>query len=58
VICSACKGAAHPASGCQYSESVIVCGPCVRRFWAWAKQHMRARKKGSDFYSAAGKWRE
>ena len=51
--CAACGGAAHPASGCQYSERVLVCGPCTRRFWVWARQHMHARKGQPDFYAAA-----
>jgi len=30
-ICRDCGGVAHPASGCQYTENYIVCGPCTRR---------------------------
>lgn len=50
--CACCDGVAHPASGCQYSERVVVCGPCTRRFWAWAKRHTSAkgRRKGPNFY--------
>ncbi len=50
--CSACGGAAHPATGCEYSATVIVCGPCVRRFWRWARAHMHARKGQPDFYGS------
>lgn len=61
--CAACGGAAHPATGCQYTETMIVCGPCVRRFWRWAKGHTdrvwRVGEKPSkvfvSFYEAAGR---
>lgn len=55
--CASCHGAAHPASGCQYSERVIVCGPCTRRFWAWVRVHTKPRK-GTDFYGAATRWKQ
>ena len=37
MICASCKGSAHPATGCQYTEKTIVCGRCVREFWKWLK---------------------
>lgn len=61
--CASCGGVAHPATGCQYSETMIVCGPCVRRFWSWALGHTnkvyRVGPKGAkvfaSFYIAAAK---
>lgn len=53
--CASCKGAAHPASGCQYSEKTIICGRCVREFWRWVKGHTQPRKKKGkllDFYGS------
>ena len=41
--CPSCGGAAHPASGCQYSKTVVVCGPCTRRFWVWFRAHNNKR---------------
>jgi len=61
--CAECGGVAHPASGCQYTETFLVCGPCTRKFWKWVREHTnkmppkRARIKAS-FYDAAGKWHE
>lgn len=50
--CAACKGPAHPASGCQYTAQTLVCGPCVREFWAWAVRHINGagRRRGLAFY--------
>lgn len=64
--CQFCGGAAHPASGCEYSERAIVCGPCVRECWAWLRRHMErdrlrvgsegaARKRFVRFYDHAAK---
>lgn len=56
--------AAHPATGCQYSERALACRACVDRFWTWFREQMakRARvyrdKRGrlhADFYAAAGR---
>ncbi len=41
--CNFCEGVAHPATGCQYTENMIACGPCTRRFWAWFEQHSNPR---------------
>ena len=64
--CFLCDGVAHPSTGAQYTERVVVCESCVREFWAWfrAQQHKRGRpgrdkhrphRVHADFYSAAGK---
>lgn len=53
--CASCGGAAHDASGRRYSARTIVCGRCVRAFWAWVRVHTKPRK-GTDFYGAATVW--
>lgn len=52
ITCRTCGGVAHPATGCVYSPTFIVCGPCVRSFWAWmlAFQNGKGRRKGVRFY--------
>jgi hypothetical protein len=56
--------AAHPATGCQYSEHVLACAACTRAFWAWVRRHtaVRPRPRHSrhggpkeDFYGAAAR---
>lgn len=48
--CPSCGGVSHPASGSVLPSGEVVCGPCVRRFWAWASEHgkktYRVGKKG------------
>jgi hypothetical protein len=56
--------AAHPSTGCQYTDRVLACENCTRECWQWVRRHIN--KKGrrpnrhtglrSDFYRAAGKW--
>jgi hypothetical protein len=36
--CPTCGGVSHPASGCVYSPTFIVCGPCTREFARWVEQ--------------------
>lgn len=51
--CASCPGVAHPATGCQYSERVLICAQCTKRFWVWLRQHTNGkgrRKKGPNFY--------
>jgi hypothetical protein len=55
VKCAACKGSAHPDTGCQYTETCLICGPCVRRFWEWAsgngsrKFRVGPKRKGAEY---------
>lgn len=56
MICPACKGVCHPATGHQHSPSMLICGPCAREFFKWVERHTRPRK-GTSFYDAAVKWR-
>lgn len=65
--CSFCGGAAHPATGCEYSATIIACWRCTEEAWSWVKGHTDARqgRKRRDgtmrpatalsFYEAAGK---
>lgn len=55
--CASCKGVAHPSTGHQHSPNVLICGPCARRWFKWLAGHTKPRK-GTDFYSAAVKWRQ
>lgn len=52
IRCRTCGGVAHPASGCAYSPTFIVCGPCVREAWRWIKgfTNQKGRRKGRSFY--------
>jgi hypothetical protein len=64
--CFFCPGVAHPATGCQYSASVVACRDCVVKFWAWFREQQNKRGRPgrdkrrphrvhADFYQAAGK---
>jgi len=53
--CFTCGGPAHPSTGCAYNESVLVCGPCTRRFWEWFRRQQHRRWGGADFYAAVAK---
>jgi hypothetical protein len=50
--CRDCGGVAHPATGCQYTPTWIVCGPCTRRAWEWIRQHVNGKgsRRGPRFY--------
>lgn len=52
MLCAACKGVAHPVTGCQYSERVLICRGCTVRFWVWLRQHTngKGRRRGPNFY--------
>lgn len=36
--CGNCGGPYHPATGHAFSDTVVACGPCAGRFWAWKLQ--------------------
>lgn len=48
IRCRTCDGVAHPASGCVYSPTFIVCGPCTRSAWKWIVEmtNSKGRRKG------------
>jgi phage FluMu protein Com len=52
IRCATCSGVAHPASGCAYTPTFIVCGPCTRAAWTWIRQHTanKGRRRGPSFY--------
>ena len=52
IYCPTCGGAAHPSTGCVYSPTFIVCGPCVRDFWKWEMAFIegKGRRRGVRFY--------
>lgn len=55
IRCRMCGGPAHPASGCVYSPTFVVCGPCTREAWAWVVRHTNGKggRKGLYFYAHA-----
>jgi hypothetical protein len=50
--CFFCGGAAHPATGCQYTATVLACGSCTRQAWTWIKgwTNQKGRRRGPAFY--------
>ncbi len=53
VICFFCKDpAAHPATGCVYSATVLACARCAREAFGWVVKHTnsKGRRKGPNFY--------
>jgi hypothetical protein len=53
--CRDCGGPAHPATGCQYTEDWIVCGPCTRLAWKWILNFVNSKggHRGVYFYEHA-----
>lgn len=63
--CFFCHGVAHAATGCQYSETCLVCGPCATEFARWVQgftggkgiRRVKARfPDAPSFYQAAAKF--
>lgn len=59
IRCRTCRGVAHPATGCVYSPTFIVCGPCTREAWfgpGGLLEHIngKGRRRGLSFYEHAG----
>jgi len=57
--CFCCGGPAHPATGCQYTETMVQCYRCTVEFWAWVRRHTGKRwgAPGTpNFYECAAKW--
>jgi len=50
--CATCGGPAHPATGCQYTETFITCYSCTVEAWSWIRQHVagKGRRRGPSFY--------
>lgn len=51
--CPTCGGPSHPASGCAYTPTFIVCGPCTREAWTWIREMTasKGRRSGPAFYN-------
>jgi hypothetical protein len=63
--CFFCWGVAHSATGCHYSPTCLVCGPCARAFAQWVvvftngKGIRRVKARHPDagtFYEAVGRF--
>lgn len=54
--CFFCGGAAHPATGHAYSETVLACWRCTLEAWSWVRAHTngKGRRKGPAFYEHVG----
>lgn len=51
MICSACKGPYHEATGHAWTPSLRLCNGCTREFIKWIKQReasMVHKKKGAS----------
>lgn len=57
MICATCGGPAHPATGCQYTETFITCYRCTVEAWTWLRRHINEKglRSGISFYEHAGK---
>lgn len=55
--CPMCDGVSHPATGCVYTPTFIVCGPCTREFAKWIQQFTKNKGRGKGripFYDHVG----
>lgn len=54
--CPTCGGVSHPATGCAYSPTFIVCHRCTREFAAWVQAYTNGknRRRGPSFYAHVG----
>lgn len=52
IRCRTCGGVAHPATGCVYSTTFVVCGPCTRDAWRWIMGFINGKgaRRGVRFY--------
>jgi len=52
--CPTCGGVSHPSSGCVYSPTFIVCGPCTRTFARWLENwtNSKGRRGGRPSFFA------
>lgn len=50
--CPMCLGASHPATGCEYTPTFVVCWRCTLEFWKWCRAHVngKGRRRGLAFY--------
>lgn len=52
--CPTCGGVSHPATGCVYSPTFIVCWRCTREFAAWLQEwtNSKGRRQGRPSFFA------
>jgi hypothetical protein len=50
--CPLCEGVSHPVTGCVYSPTFVVCGPCTRVACRWIQTWTagKGRRRGPSFY--------
>lgn len=53
--CMFCQGAAHPATGAQYTPTALACRRCVVEVWAWFRRQQHKKWSGHYFYEHAGR---
>lgn len=55
--CPLCGGASHPATGCAYSATFVVCWRCTLDACAWVQRWTasKGRRRGPAFYEHAAK---
>ncbi len=54
--CRICGGAAHPATGCAYTPTFIVCRRCTLEACGWIQNFTagKGRRNGLSFYAHVG----
>lgn len=47
-----CGGPSHPATGCVYTPTFVVCYRCTVEAWEWIRRHVngKGRRFGPGFY--------
>lgn len=56
--CPMCGGASHPATGCAYTATFIVCWRCTLEFARWLERWTASKGRragGLRFYEFAGR---
>lgn len=58
--CPLCGGSSHPATGCAYTATFVVCWRCTIEACRWIERWTagKGRRKGLSFYAHAGKGQE
>ena len=56
-VCPTCGGPSHPATGCAYSETFVVCRRCTEEVWAWIRAFTNGKggRRGRSFYSCVNR---
>ena len=52
--CPLCEGVSHPATGCAYSPTFVVCKRCTLEACSWIQQWTAGKgaRKGLSFYDS------